>query len=308
MKMKYFVFTALLLVSFPIVFAQQFSVEQIWDPQQVAQLLLPNMPEEWLRLPNVIYYLFIPFICVTAVIYGLMMELNIFRRASRKVSLVIALCFAFSLLPSGVLVTVVSVLYSFGAFFGALAFFALFIVGSALWAYGHGKRIYVEYYKRWEVEEKRLNKEITDLNATISQINRAVSGITDPFALANFKTQLGQQLSSGTNNAQQILNNFQNILQALATAQATVQAGGPPSPSIQRARTALENMFKIWSEIGTLLHRFYRTNDEKEWMRIAKQINDKLGEMGSLAGQVDVRQIVRQMGKYPRPYRQAKGW
>jgi cbb3-type cytochrome oxidase subunit 3 len=117
----------------------------VWDPQALAQFLFPGMSSEWLRLPDVLYYVILPFIAAFTVIYGFLKELRLFRFVANKVNIVLAFCMAFLLLPSGILTWIVTILYAGSAFIGMMAFGIVFLIGIILWAYGTTSRLWNEY-------------------------------------------------------------------------------------------------------------------------------------------------------------------
>lgn len=140
-------FLALLVAS--CVLAQsalaQYPLGVVWDPDALAQFLFPGMSREWLRIPDVLYYVILPFIAAFTVIYGLLRELRIFRHAPNKVNIILAFCMAFLLLPSGIITLLVTILYAGGAAIGMIAFGVLFIIGIVLWFYGTTARLWDEY-------------------------------------------------------------------------------------------------------------------------------------------------------------------
>ena len=71
--------------------------------------------------------------------------MKIFRKQSNKLNGVIAFCFAFLLLPSGILTYIVNIFYAFGAFVGLIGFGILFIIGVILWIYGTSFRLYGDF-------------------------------------------------------------------------------------------------------------------------------------------------------------------
>jgi hypothetical protein len=131
-----------ILLILPTASLAQDYLESLWDPKALAEWVFPGMAEEWLRVPEVFYYVIFPFFTAMVVIYGILMELRIFRRGSNKLHVAIAFCFAFLLLPSGILTYIVNIFYAFGAFIGLIGFGILFIVGVILWVYGTGFRMY----------------------------------------------------------------------------------------------------------------------------------------------------------------------
>ena len=149
---------------------------EFWNPQALAEWLFPGMSKDWVRMPNLIYYVIVPFITAVAVIYGILGQLRIFR--DWKTNLIISLCFAFLLLPSGILTTIVNIFYATGAFIGLISFGVLFVVGTLLWAVGRGYGLYTETGVK-EIREIRRN--ISKLNEEqgriLREIGREVGGI-----------------------------------------------------------------------------------------------------------------------------------
>jgi hypothetical protein len=131
-----------LLFSPTVALAQLSYPSQWWSPEALAQWVFPGMSPDWLRVPNVIWYVLVPFFTAVVIIYAILEELRIFRHQPKKLTGVIALCFAFLLLPSGILTYIVNVFYAAGAFIGMIAFGALFMVGVILWAWGRGREFY----------------------------------------------------------------------------------------------------------------------------------------------------------------------
>jgi hypothetical protein len=143
-----------------------------WDPQALAQFLFPGMNSEWLRIPDVLYYVILPFIASFAVVYGLLRELRIFRmNVPNKVNIILAFCMTFMLLPSGILTWVITILYAGSAFIGIVAFGILFIAGVILWFYGTTIRLWNEYNPKEDVDIIRdYNRRYGDLQKRLFQI------------------------------------------------------------------------------------------------------------------------------------------
>lgn len=137
-----------------------------WDPQALAQFLFPGMNPEWLRIPDVLYYVILPFIAAFTVIYGLLKELRIFRNVANKVNIVLAFVMAFMLLPSGVLTYIVTIFYAGSAFVGMMAFGIVFLVGIIIWAYGTSYRIWSEF------SPETIGKEVKGYNKKLVNLER----------------------------------------------------------------------------------------------------------------------------------------
>jgi len=153
-----------ILLTLPTVgIAQLTYPESLWDPEALATWVFPGMSEDWLRIPNVLYYVIFPFFTAFVVIYGILKELRIFRRAG-KLNGVIAFCFAFLLLPSGILTYIVNIFYAFGAFVGLIGFGILFIIGVILWVYGTSFRLYGNF--------GGMAKEVSNIRGELTGVSR----------------------------------------------------------------------------------------------------------------------------------------
>ena len=135
-----------------------------FDIDTLVKFLFPNFPDEWLRVPQVIWYVIVPFITAFTVLYGLLIELRIFRNAP-KVNTMLAFAMAFLLLPSGMLTWIVTIFYAGGAFIGVMGFIVVFIIGVFIWGYGTSWRFWREYGTSAE-----LTRNISTANRRISQL------------------------------------------------------------------------------------------------------------------------------------------
>jgi len=148
----------------------------VWDPDALAQFLFPGMNREWLRLPDVLYYVILPFIAAFTVVYGLLRELRIFRHAPNKINIVLAFCMAFLLLPSGILTLLVTFLYAGSALVGIVAFGIVFLIGILLWAYGTTTRLWSEYTpEALESALRDYNKRYADLQKELIRIDEDIA-------------------------------------------------------------------------------------------------------------------------------------
>ncbi len=158
-----------ILLTLPTVGLAQNYLESLWDPEALATWVFPGMSEDWLRIPNVLYYVIFPFFTAFVVIYGILKELRIFRRGSNKLHGTIAFCFAFLLLPSGILTYIVNIFYAFGAFIGLIGFGILFIIGVILWVYGTSFRLYGNF--------GGMAKEVSSIRGDLTGISRRKTSI-----------------------------------------------------------------------------------------------------------------------------------
>jgi hypothetical protein len=139
-----------------------------WNPQALAKYVFPGMDEEWLRVPEVFYYVIFPFFTAFVVIFAVLKELRIFRYRSDKLLAAIAFCFAFLLLPSGILTYIVNIFYAFGAFVGLAGFGLLFIVGTLFWVWGRGRSFYYEADRTAELE-RGLRNDLRSIESAIEK-------------------------------------------------------------------------------------------------------------------------------------------
>lgn len=130
---------------------------QEFDVSVVATIL--GIPAEYAKMPEFLYFVTLPFICVFAVLFGLLTELRLFRRAY-KINFVISFAMTFMLLRFGILLFLINTLYAISAAFAAIVFAVLFIVGTGLWAYGRGREFYSEYYEAWKIKTQQYQNEI----------------------------------------------------------------------------------------------------------------------------------------------------
>lgn len=155
----------------------QFPFGTFYSPEALATFL--GVPAAWLAIPQVIYYVIVPFIVAFTVTYGILTELRIFRGlSSNKVNIVLAFAMSFLLLPSGILTLIVTYFYAASVFFGLIGFGLLFFFGTLMWVYGRGRGIRHEMayagermgqlrgrQNHIEEEIKKLRKQIIDARA-----------------------------------------------------------------------------------------------------------------------------------------------
>ena len=152
-----------------IVFAQfpNFNVNYFGDVQGLANLIMGGpVDSNLLRLPNIFYFIIFPFISVVTIIYGIMSDIRIFR--SQNIRIVLSLMMAAISLPSGGLLTLVVLFFTFGAWLAVGAFGVLFIIGIGLWFYGRTGEMKHRYYDMLN-EINRLKNESGQLDLLYSQ-------------------------------------------------------------------------------------------------------------------------------------------
>jgi hypothetical protein len=112
----------------------KFSFQPYWLYDVMNFLFKPVVPYSNLR--DIIFFAIIPFLLVFTVVYGILIELNIFKR--KNIKIVLAFLFALSLMYYGVLSHIVSVIAGLGSFAVFLIFALTFIVGA--WFLGKARR------------------------------------------------------------------------------------------------------------------------------------------------------------------------
>jgi len=131
-----------------------------------------NVPEEWLSLPNFVYFIVFPFVAAWAVIYGVMEEIQIFRRA-RTSHKVVSFVMAAMLLPSGWLMIIVNYFYMFDAWVALVAFGVVFLVGTLTWGYGRVIGSRGEWYEHGQKDlGRQLNNQINDYNDQLMKLHQ----------------------------------------------------------------------------------------------------------------------------------------
>jgi ABC-type multidrug transport system fused ATPase/permease subunit len=134
-----------------------------------------NIPPEWTKPPNLIYYVFIPFLGTFAIIWGILTATRtpIFR--NQRVNIIISLVFTVALFYSSILPAIVLYLFSFGGLFGVLAFFVLFFVLTTMFGYRKVRTSYFKtlksYKKAAESRREEINK-ITDLDQKMDALKK----------------------------------------------------------------------------------------------------------------------------------------
>lgn len=120
----------------------------------------PNVPSDWLVLPNLVYYIIFPFIAIVSVLYGIFSEIRIFK--STNVKFILAFVMAGMSLPTGLMISTVYFLYTLGTWIAVIAFGFLFIFGTILWAIGRGSG---------------LKRELFDLQSELGKLKKNLTGL-----------------------------------------------------------------------------------------------------------------------------------
>jgi hypothetical protein len=180
----------LIFLAAPVIAQQSTDLQNylssFFNTDTLANFLLPNLPPEYLRIPEIIWYVIVPFIAVYAVIYGFLQELKLFRYTSNKVNIVLAFAMTMLLLPSGVLTFIIVQLYSFGAAFAAIIFGIVFIVGVFMWMIASGYRFWgtVNIERTYVKSINNLSKDVYRLRVQRKLIYDQITRETNPKRIA----------------------------------------------------------------------------------------------------------------------------
>jgi len=174
--------------------------------QNLEQLL--HIPSDYSTMPNLLYFVILPFLGTFAIIWGILTNINIFK--NYRVNILLSLIFAFSLLYYGVLLAITHYLFAIGGIFGVVSFFVLFFGLSSLYAakrigedYTKTKKIYDDYGK---VQKNRKNisgklKEIEDdirkTSKKMDETRKIINVVEDTINLIQRETKSNGLMDSG---------------------------------------------------------------------------------------------------------------
>jgi hypothetical protein len=116
-----------------------------------------HVPPDYAKAPNIIYYLFVPFLAVWAVAWGLLTKIGIFN-GMKNVNLLISLMFAISGVYYQWMFKLVHFLLSLGSTVAFVAFAIMFFIGIR-W---HAKAKVREWKRKAGVEDKPPEKKKED--------------------------------------------------------------------------------------------------------------------------------------------------
>ena len=138
-----------------------------------------HIPREFSEMPELLYFVFLPFVSTFAVIFGLLGTL--FKRTfPRKVNVILAFVFAFSLLYLGPLMALVGILFQVGSIFAVIIFFVMFVVLILLLFYRRTGESFVEATKIYEQykdvakQSKRLAKDLENIGKDLTDIQKKI--------------------------------------------------------------------------------------------------------------------------------------
>lgn len=132
------------------------------DPLKVV--FGPDVPADWYEPYKVMQYLVFPFLAIWMIIFGILEEINIFRR-HMGLHAIVALLMALMASVTGSLLYTVRWLLGLGAWWGTLMFVAVFFVGVWFWGVGRMKE-----FRNLEKQIIGKEKEIINLETEEGRI------------------------------------------------------------------------------------------------------------------------------------------
>jgi len=124
-----------------------------------------GFPEEWLKMPEFMYYAIIPLLGIWMIIYGFITAIRIFGVGRRALYTLLSFFIAFSTLPLRVFTLFVSVMFSAIGVGSVGVFLFLFFFGVGIMVYQRYKvgRAGIGHIKHLEGEIRALDQDIVNL-------------------------------------------------------------------------------------------------------------------------------------------------
>ncbi|MCD6226354.1 MAG: hypothetical protein J7J93_00975 [Candidatus Aenigmarchaeota archaeon] len=134
---------------------------------------LLHIPSDYSTMPNLLYFVILPFLGTFAIIWGILTNLNIFK--NYRVNVLLSLIFAFSLMYYGVLLAITHYLFTIGGIVGVASFFILFVILTGGYTFrrtreewGESKKIN-EKYKHINKRKKEIYQDLQKLGAELAK-------------------------------------------------------------------------------------------------------------------------------------------
>jgi len=136
-----------------------------------------GFPQEWLNTKTFLWYSFIPIMGIWFIIFGFLDRIHIFRRAS--INGILSFLIAFSMIPLGLFVIIVSILFSIMGIYSVILFVGLFFIGTYLYArglVGAWKGVYGGYQKAISAQDSIIAKAQGDVAKLQNEMEMAQKG------------------------------------------------------------------------------------------------------------------------------------
>lgn len=157
----------------------------------MEDLFKPTVPYSSLR--DVLFFAIVPFLIAFTICFGILTELNIFKK--KQIKLVISILFALSLMYYGVLSHIVTVVVSFGTFGIVIIFVVIFILGTIF--FGRARTGYwkskADAYGAKTKELQSLKKELKEVHEDLKVVREDLS---EPYISPNQLKKLKDRESS----------------------------------------------------------------------------------------------------------------
>ena len=196
-----------------------------------------NIPSEWATPPNLIYYVFIPFLGTFAIIWGILTATHAKIFQNNRVNIVISFVFAVSLFYFNILPPIVLYLFTFGGLFGVVAFFVLFFVLTFLF----GKRKIGVSYRETERAIKDIKKGAEMEKSDILRTSRDLEKVArDLHSLERRKIKTWKDLQEVNRN----INNIDNALRPMNPNNPRVKPLNKQKKDFAKKKVVLINQYK----------------------------------------------------------------
>lgn len=164
-----------------------------------------QIPEDWTTsLADIVTLIIAPFLAVTAIIYGLLTEMRIFRRAigAWKINLIISICAVITSMYLGWFRAAVTFLLALVGVWGTTVFFGLFFIGSVAFVL-----IRVAGWRSEYGAENAINTLMNDVkqyDSRIAQMTEQYANEKDPRKRAKIEENLTKLKMERDNRAERI--------------------------------------------------------------------------------------------------------
>jgi hypothetical protein len=159
-----------------------------------------GFPECWLQTNTFIWYAFLPLAAVWMIIFGFLDRVRIFKAS---INAALAFLIAFSMIPLGVFVLIISFVFGIMGIYSTFLFVILFFAGTALYSRGlfnAWKGVYGGFEKQMSNYDRKIANaegEIARLTAEIDDCSNKrgkYHGFTDPQVTDMLTNHLGPTL------------------------------------------------------------------------------------------------------------------
>jgi hypothetical protein len=190
-----------------------------------------GFPAGWLRTDTFIWYCFIPLAGVWMIIFGFLDKIRIFKGS---INAVLSFLIAFSMIPLGIFVLIVSLLFSIMGVYSVFLFVGLFFIGTILYSRG--------LIGAWRGIYGGFEKEIQAVDRTIANAMGEVAHLNKEIADCREGRGRYAHLTSAQMREEHITN---HIMPNLIAAQKRVEAGKAQKKFIQDRESRVKKTFDL---------------------------------------------------------------